>query len=104
MKYDGDYLLDDFGRIVMPYWESPIMKQAAKTICKNGGRVMNIGFGLGLIDTFIQEEDVEEHWIVEVNPSVLQKMKDDGWYDTITNKKLMNYEVYKFVSLSKKFC
>ena len=27
--------------------------------------------------------------------------KDDGWYDTITNKKLMNYEVYKFVSLSK---
>ena len=81
MKYDGDYLLDDFGRIVMPYWESPIMKQAAKTICKNGGRVMNIGFGLGLIDTFIQEEDVEEHWIVESNSTVLQKMKDDGWYD-----------------------
>ena len=28
MKYDGDYLLDDFGRIVMQaYWESPIMKQ-----------------------------------------------------------------------------
>lgn len=27
--------------------------------------------------------------------------KDDAWYDTITNKRLMNYEVYKFVSLSK---
>ena len=30
--------------------------------------------------------------------------RDDGWYDTITNKRLMSYEVYKFVSLSKKFC
>ena len=54
------------------------MKQAAKTICKNGGRVLNIGFGLGIIDTFIQEEGVEEHWIVESNPTVLQKMKNDG--------------------------
>lgn len=27
--------------------------------------------------------------------------KDDAWYDTITKKRLMNYEVYKFVSLSK---
>ena len=42
---------------------------------------MNIGFGLGIIDTFIQEEGVEEHWIVESNPTVLQKMKNDGWYD-----------------------
>ena len=28
--------------------------------------------------------------------------KDDAWYDTVTNKRLMNYQVYKFVSLSKK--
>ena len=28
--------------------------------------------------------------------------KEDGWYDSITNTRLMSYEVYKFVSLSKK--
>ena len=29
-------------------------------------------------------------------------IKNDVWYDTVTNKRLMNYQVYKFVSLSKK--
>lgn len=81
MRYTDNYLIDEHERIVMPYWESPIMKQAAKTICKNGGRVLNIGFGLGIVDTFIQEEGVDEHWIIESHPTVLDKMKRDGWYD-----------------------
>jgi len=76
-----EYLLKDDDLIVMPYWEYPIMKQAAKTICKNGGRVLNVGFGLGIVDTYIQEEGVDEHWIIENSPTILQKMKDEGWYD-----------------------
>tara|TARA_Y100001937_G_scaffold94734_1_gene128533 strand:- start:7507 stop:8112 length:606 start_codon:yes stop_codon:yes gene_type:complete len=81
MKYTENYLLDELGQIVMPQWESPIMEHAAKTICRNGGKILNIGFGLGIIDTFIQEQNVEEHWIVESHPIVLEKMKNDGWYD-----------------------
>ncbi len=28
--------------------------------------------------------------------------RQDGWYDTVNNKRIMGYNVYKFVSLSKK--
>ena len=42
-----------------PQWESPIMEQVyGKTICKNGGRVLNLTFGLGIVDTFIQQQNV----------------------------------------------
>ena len=75
MYYKNGYLYDD-ENIVMPLWELPIMEEAAKTICKNGGRVLNIGFGLGIIDSFIEKENIEEHWIIESNPVVLQKMKE----------------------------
>ena len=28
--------------------------------------------------------------------------KDDAWYDTVTNKRLMSYQVYEFISLFAK--
>ena len=75
---DGE-LLDFEGKPVMMKWEAPIMKDAAKLICRNGGRVLNVGFGLGLIDTYIQSHNIDEHWIIEAHPGVISKMKEDGW-------------------------
>jgi hypothetical protein len=42
------------GEAVMMGWEGPLMVQHAAIICANGGDVLNIGFGLGLVDDAIQ--------------------------------------------------
>ena len=72
-------LLTPKAQAVMMGWEDPIMKDAASLICYNKGRILNVGFGLGLIDTYIQSQKVEEHWIIEAHPDVQNKMKKDGW-------------------------
>lgn len=43
------------GEAVMMGWEAPLMEQHARVICGNGGgHYLNVGFGLGIIDTYIQ--------------------------------------------------
>ena len=35
---------------------------------------------MGIIDSFIQEQNVQEHWIIEPHLDVYTKMFDDGWH------------------------
>jgi len=77
---DNDKLIDEFGNCVMMGWEKEWMKASADVICRNGGHILNIGFGLGIIDTFIQEYKPDSHWIVEAHPDVYRKMLEDGWH------------------------
>ena len=73
-------LLDDHGNAIMMEWERPIMKEQAKTTTSKGGRVLNIGFGMGIIDSYIAETDgVIEHWIIEPHPDVQREMMKRGW-------------------------
>ena len=76
---DDGRLLDYKGNSVMMDWEDDIMKDAAALICRDGGKILNIGFGLGLIDNYIQSYNPEEHWIIEAHPQVANKMKEEGW-------------------------
>jgi protein arginine N-methyltransferase 2 len=77
---DDGRLMDEYGYAIMMDWEKPIMEQAAKVICRNGGRVLNVGFGMGLIDTEIEKYDIQEHWIIETHVDVYKKMLEDGWH------------------------
>lgn len=43
--------------------------------------VLNIGFGMGIIDTMIQEKKPTKHYICEPHPDVVHKLKADGWYE-----------------------
>ena len=56
-------LLDSAGNFVMMEWERSIMKSQAKTVTSKGGRVLNVGFGMGIIDNYISQENIDEHWI-----------------------------------------
>jgi len=49
---DGaNVLMDDSGQgAVMMQWEQPLMEAHANVICNGRGDVLNIGFGLGIID------------------------------------------------------
>lgn len=81
LTYTSDgRLLDEDGNAIMMEWERPIMEKSAEIVCRNKGRVLNVGFGMGLIDSFIQTHGVDEHWIIEPHLDVFTKMMDDGWH------------------------
>jgi type IV protein arginine methyltransferase len=83
LKYDDSIgaLLDSHGAPVMMDWEREIMRASADVLLpKVGkGRVLNIGFGMGIIDGYLQDRNPESHVIVEAHPAVVQKMKDLKW-------------------------
>ncbi|XBW35470.1 hypothetical protein QEN19_001043 [Hanseniaspora menglaensis] len=112
LQYVGDnQLITENRDAVMMKWEYKIMKLSAdtlfsKTVPMKGFptpnpdvvdvddkivNVLNIGFGMGIIDTYIQE-NIEElsikypnkefkHYIVEAHPDVLQQMEKKGWFN-----------------------
>lgn len=51
------------GEAVMMGWEGPLMVRHASIICSRGGSVLNVGFGLGLIDSAIQVGRCEQGWL-----------------------------------------
>ncbi len=79
ISFDDNRILDENGNAIMMGWEDPIMKDAAEIICKNKGKILNVGFGMGLIDNYIQSHNPEEHWIIEAHPQIIEKMKSEGW-------------------------
>ena len=83
-------LVDERGAGVMMQWEKPLMEAHAKVLCMFGTReergsdVLNVGFGMGLIDTAIQNMAAQghaprTHTIIEAHPDVYRKMCEDGW-------------------------
>jgi len=62
---------------VMEDWQLPLMKRLARCAAQRHGRVLEIGFGLGLAAGFIQEEGIKQHTIVECSPSL--KPMFDEW-------------------------
>lgn len=75
-------LLDQDDDAVMMEWERPLMDAHASIITGNsqpGKVVLNVGFGMGIIDTALQKLNPAGHYIIEAHPDVYQKMLNDGW-------------------------
>ncbi|KAH9972414.1 arginine methyl transferase [Lactifluus volemus] len=74
---------------VMMGWEREIMQETVRKMCddhpnaETGLRVLNVGFGLGIIDSYFQALPVppSTHVIIEPHPDVLKYMREQGWYD-----------------------
>ncbi|KAA8902913.1 S-adenosyl-L-methionine-dependent methyltransferase [Sphaerosporella brunnea] len=92
LHYDDAKLLDADDNGVMMAWEAKIMQRSVAELLPTGAtgkRVLNVGFGMGIVDSAFQErlremwgedEDVR-HTIVEAHPDVLKKLRQDGWYE-----------------------
>ncbi|KAG9073510.1 Arginine N-methyltransferase 2, partial [Ceratobasidium sp. UAMH 11750] len=72
---------------VMMGWERPIMEATVRALCSPGGdslgpTVLNIGFGLGIIDSLFQSLNPppSRHVIIEPHPDVLEHMRSTGWF------------------------
>ncbi|KAG7341472.1 ankyrin repeat domain protein [Nitzschia inconspicua] len=82
---DGTALLDADEDAVMMEWERPIMRAHAQVLLGDivpprPRRVLNVGFGMGIIDTILQSDfQPTQHYIIEAHPDVYQKMIQDGW-------------------------
>eukprot|EP00548_Thalassiothrix_antarctica_P013169 CAMPEP_0194169460 /NCGR_PEP_ID=MMETSP0154-20130528/4122_1 /TAXON_ID=1049557 /ORGANISM="Thalassiothrix antarctica, Strain L6-D1" /LENGTH=605 /DNA_ID=CAMNT_0038880849 /DNA_START=42 /DNA_END=1859 /DNA_ORIENTATION=- len=74
-EFDGDRL-DIDGHPVMQRWEEPYMAAPAKVAASNGGRVLEVGFWLGLSADAIQSYDtVDEHIVLEANANVFARLE-----------------------------
>jgi type IV protein arginine methyltransferase len=82
LRYRERILLDESDNAVMMDWETQIMQRHAETLIpKSGLKVMNVGHGMGIVDTAIQTHEPAEHHIVEAHSQVHQRLREQGWYD-----------------------
>lgn len=77
--FENDEILDENGQYIMMEWEREIMKESAQIICQNGGDILNVGFGMGIIDSYIEEHRPRTHWIIEGHPTIQRKIIEGGW-------------------------
>ncbi|KAH7927140.1 hypothetical protein BV22DRAFT_1103868 [Leucogyrophana mollusca] len=83
--------LEDTEVGVMMGWEREIMHDTVEQLCsghnkhERGLKILNVGFGLGIIDSFFQMHTPRTppslHVIIEPHPDVLQYMREQGWYE-----------------------
>lgn len=82
LTIDPDRILDSAQNGVMMAWETSIMQRTATLLApKPGLRILNIGHGMGIIDTFFQQTSPTEHHIIEAHPSILTHMKEGKWHE-----------------------
>ena len=76
LAYNNDNLLDASGNPVMMPWEGQIMAAHATEM---RGDVLNVGFGIGLIDGLLQAQMPKSHHIIEAHPDVQRHILSKGW-------------------------
>ncbi|CAA2944874.1 protein arginine N-methyltransferase 2 isoform X3 [Olea europaea var. sylvestris] len=86
VNFSEDKVMDSKSKAVMMAWEKPLMEAHAKAICSKGGDMLNIGFGMGLVDTAIQQYAPTSHTIVEAHPEVYNRMLHAGWGEKVNVK------------------
>ncbi len=73
-------LVDAAGNGVMMAWEADIMRRSVDALVGSaadagkGKRVLNIGFGLGIIDSLFAARQPTRHHIIEAHPEVLARI------------------------------
>lgn len=84
LSLGADKILDEQSNGVMMSWESGIMlKSATALLTAPNMNVLNVGFGMGIIDGHFQSHSNKpaSHHIIEAHPTVLADMKAKSWYD-----------------------
>jgi type IV protein arginine methyltransferase len=78
-------LLDSNRNAVMMDWESSVMDLTATLLLPEENTtnrtVLNVGFGMGIVDKAFEKGKPTRHIIAEAHPDVLKKLREDGWYD-----------------------
>ena len=81
VSFSEDKVMDAESKAVMMAWEKPLMEAHAKAVCMGGSHILNVGFGMGIVDTAIQQYSPTMHTIIEAHPDVYKRMIETGWGD-----------------------
>tara|TARA_Y100000592_G_scaffold100993_1_gene184368 strand:- start:3177 stop:3809 length:633 start_codon:yes stop_codon:yes gene_type:complete len=103
-NYSGHY----DNAIIMHDCEHPIMKEHAKICTKNGGDILEIGFGMGIVADYIQNYNINSHTIIESHFQIADKAREwalnkpnvtiieDRWQNVYNEGKLKTYDGIMF--------
>jgi guanidinoacetate N-methyltransferase len=74
----SEYGLDIGPHQVMQYWERPIMRQLAFYATRKRGRILELGFRLGISADYIMEFGCDDYWVVEPHPKIATEARAWG--------------------------
>ena len=81
LQFEEGKLLDQDANGVMMAWETDIMRRSVDLLLpdnKPGARILNVGFGMGIIDRMFRATSPFSHHIIEAHPAVLAKIAEEG--------------------------
>ncbi len=79
LTFTPSALLDSSSNGIMMSWESAIMRRSVDLLLPpphSGKRILNIGFGMGIIDRMFRDTKPLSHHIVEAHPGVIARLAD----------------------------
>ncbi len=74
VKYDDTQLIIQ-GQQVMQDWEHPLMKAMAEIVTESHGDILELGFGMAISATYIQEFGCKSYTVIEYNDGVVEHFK-----------------------------
>ena len=67
------YTEEDVEFEVMMSWEDSLMSASAAYVCRDGGDILEIGFGMGISAGYMHSHSISSHTIIENHPEVIPK-------------------------------
>ena len=71
---------------VMEDWEHEYMRKLASIATSKGGRILEVGYGLGLSAHAIQQANITSHVVIEMHPDVIAKCLNECRYALAINR------------------
>lgn len=81
LTFEDDKLLDADANGVMMAWETDIMRRTVDLLLPENQpekRILNIGFGMGIVDRMFRNTKPLSHHIIEAHPAVIAKLEGEG--------------------------
>ncbi len=92
----NDKIITASGDEVMMDWETPIMISMAEEVCRFGGDILEVGFGMGISANEIQKNKIKSHTIIEINSGIYNIAKE--WSLDKKNVNLINDDFLNYLN------
>ena len=82
-KKNNETVLTILKHEVISDFEIPYMKKLGEIVTRNGGDILNIGYGMGIVDkeieAFREERNIKDHYIIELNQHLAKQASKEKY-------------------------